>query len=362
MQTNIHQVNQEEAFNLLSFFIKTNSNVLLQGRRGIGKTDIAQEAILSCKFKTGYINLSAIERPDLAGYPNLFEHSDIITFKSPYYLPPLKKDAKPDLVLLFDEVDKAPREMDNPLLEILSKRTINNKPLNVAACILTGNLLQEGAHSRLLSSAMMDRVAKYELTFEFDKWLKWGIENSIHDLVLGFLKTKPNLTCGDIEYSALATPSPRGWTLAARAIDKAKDLKITDEETIVSIVSGFVGEEAGQEFGLWYGYYRRFEPQALALIDKNVSPSAWNDWNPIEQMVFVITASRVARTKFIEASKTKPKYGCIERLCGFLNGLTPEMQMLGISNSFPLEMVVNPRWKLYQCGVFFELSKKLSGT
>lgn len=360
LTTNLKPINQEECENLLRFYVKTGSNLFLYGHRGIGKSELSIQAIKACGYKVGLINLSVIDRPDLAGYPNLFEHADVVSYRSPYYLPALKKDAKPSLVLLLDDADKASKELYAPLHELLSTRTINGKALDIASVILTANLMNEGAGSNLIPSAVLDRGAKYELTFNPEQWFKWAINNGVHDLVVGFLKSNPNLICGDTAYTALASPTPRGWTMASEAIVRAISLKMNDENTIIGIVSGFVGEKVGTEFGLWYAYYRKYEPIALSLVEKDIAPSEWKTWSPTERMVFVITASRIARTKFVEASKTKPKYGVIERLCGWLEGVEPELQMLAIS-SFPAELVVAPNAKLYDCKPFFKLTQKLSG-
>src|SRR5271165_4321936 len=179
---NLQEINQEQAINLARFYIKSKLNCAFFGRRGVGKTSLFSQAVKDCGYKLNYINLSVIERPDLAGYPNMMDSSDIITFKSPYFLPPLKDGQKPDQVILFDEIDKAPSETTAPLLEILSNKTINGKPVNVASCLLTGNLFNEGAYSNMISSAILDRTAKYILQYDFDCWLDWAKLNNVHDL------------------------------------------------------------------------------------------------------------------------------------------------------------------------------------
>src|SRR5574338_808417 len=141
---NLPEIDQEQALHLSKFFIRSHQNLFLFGRRGVGKTHIALQAAEECNFKVNYINLSVIERPDLAGYPNIHEPGEVITFKSPAFLPKLLDANKPDSIILFDEVDKAPPEVTAPLLEILQFRAVNGIPLNIASCILTGNLINEG--------------------------------------------------------------------------------------------------------------------------------------------------------------------------------------------------------------------------
>ena len=101
---NLQEIDQEQSLNLLKFFIKSQQNIFLFGRRGVGKTHIAIQAAEECNLKVNYINLSVIERPDLAGYPDMNSSGDNISFKSPYFLPTLLENAKPDNIILFDEV------------------------------------------------------------------------------------------------------------------------------------------------------------------------------------------------------------------------------------------------------------------
>ena len=103
-------------------------------------------------------------------------------------------------------------------------------PINAVSCILTGNLAQERAYSNDLSSALLDRGAKYILTFNFEKWVDWAKANNVHDLIIGFLRSDPSFACGAIEESTYASPSPRSWTWASQALLHAKELKMSDIE------------------------------------------------------------------------------------------------------------------------------------
>jgi hypothetical protein len=360
---NLQEIDQEQALNLARFFIKSNQNVFLFGRRGVGKTHIAMQAAKDCNFKVNYINLSVIERPDLAGYPDMHAEGDVISYKSPYFLPKLASKEKPSCVLLFDEVDKAPAEITAPLLEILQFGKVNGQPINVAACILTGNLLSEGAYSNEISSALLDRGAKYILSFHFDKWLEWARANAIHDLVLGFLTSNPDLTCGELENTCYASPSPRGWTMVSDVLIKAKELKVSDIDTIFSLVSGFVGYQVGIKFKMWYEYYRKFEPHILSLIETGECLINYSELGPTEKIVFCITTCHLTRVRFVQESKSQPQYQYTERLAKWIkdNKVDPEIQAHSLSNSFPFEFVADKRYQLYKSKLFFELNSKLSG-
>jgi hypothetical protein len=356
---NLPEIDQEQAFNLTKFFIQSNQNIFLFGRRGVGKTDIALQAARDCKLKVNYINLSVIERPDLAGYPDMSQPGEIITFKSPYFLPPLQKDEKPDSIILFDEVDKAPTEVTAPLLEILLFKKINGRPINAVGCILTGNLLNEGAYSNQISTALLDRGAKYILSFSFDKWLEWAKAHRVHDLILGFLRSDPSFACGKIDDSSYASPSPRSWTLASEALTKTKELKMTDISSVTQIISGYVGNEAGLRFKIWYEYYRKFEPFVHSLIEKNNLTLDFSQLAPTEKIVFVVAACYHAKLKFF-SDKSKSKFVYLENLCDFFvkQNVDHEVQVMGLYNSFSFDDIA--KYKLYNCKVFYDIFTRLS--
>lgn len=360
-QLNLQEIDQEQATNLCSFFIRSGQNVILLGRRGTGKTAIAMQAALECGFKIIYINLSVLERPDLAGYPDLHSDQDVITFKSPFFLPKLKKNEKPNSIILFDEVDKASPDVTAPLLEILQFKKINGQPINAAGCILTGNLIQEGAYSNLISSALLDRGAKFVLNFNFDRWLDWAKENGVHDLILGFLRHKPELACGKIEDTAFASPSPRGWTLASEALVKAKQLKMADTDTAVSIIAGYVGYEAAIQFKIWYEYYRKYEGFVQQAIDDGEMHLEYASLNMTERIVFVISCCLYAKQKAIKCiTKIKPTFACLDNLCEFFvnNNVDKELQAMGLYNAFSFDLIT--KYKLYTCRSFFDLFTKLT--
>jgi len=355
---NLPEIDQVQALNLTKFFIQSHQNIFLFGRRGVGKTHIAIQAAQECKLRIIYINLSVIERPDLAGYPDMNVPGDIINFKSPYFLPPLQEGEKPNSVILFDEVDKAPAEVTAPLLEILLFKKINGRPINAVGCVLTGNLLNEGAYSNQISTALLDRGAKYILSFNFEKWIDWAKSNGVHDLILGFLRSDPTFACGEIADTSYASPSPRSWTLASEALVKTKEFQMSDIESVTHIISGYVGGEAGLRFKLWYEHYRKFEPYVRALIDNNNLSFDFSSLAPTEKVVFVVAACYYAKQK-VFAEKTKKREIYLERLCQFFikQNVEQEIQLMGLYNSFDFDMIA--KHKLYTCTVFFDMFKKL---
>ena len=300
-----------------------------------------------------------MDRCDLGGYPDIYSNNEVITFKSPNFLPKLEEGKKPNIVLLFDEVDKCSPEITAPLLEILQFKKINGTPLNIVSCILTSNFLNENSYSNHISSALLDRVAKYKLDFNFNLWAEWAKNNNVHDLILGFLRSNPELTCGKLEDNAYASPSPRAWTLASESLIKARELKIVDIETVTQIISGYVGNEVGVKFKIWYEHYRRFEPFVHSIIETGTMNFSFQDLMPTEKIVFIISACYYAKQKVFSKS-IKDKFIYLENLCNFLlqADVDHEVQIMGFYHSFSFDDIA--KYKLYECKIFFDHFNKLN--
>ena len=343
---NFSELNQEEALHLIKFFIKSEKNVFLFGRRGTGKTEICLEAINKLKYKPVIINLSVIERVDLAGYPNLQTISEYIDYKLPNYLQFNEKS-----VILFDEVDKANNDLIAPLLEILQFKSINGKKLNIQNCILTSNLYEEKINNLEVNSALLDRGAKFILNFDFDKWVLWAQNNNINPLIISFLQINKDLCCGKL-IDLPASPSPRSWALASDSIDKAHQNKILDIETVSNIVAGFVGYEAALKFKIWYKHYREFEPYANSILNgKNVID--YNKLAQTEKLILIVTLCAIAKNK-VNIKNT------INNLCKFivLNKVDKELQVVGFFNSFDFDFIIKN--KLNENKAFFDIFTELN--
>ncbi len=287
MLTNVPTIKTDAYQKTLDFVIKTGGNQIVLGPAGVGKTEMANQAAELANYRAITIDLSVIEYPDLVGLPSFAEDiasgAKVVQYAAPKFLPLLPKDAGPDhrkIVFIFDEIDKAKEELQNPLLQIFQNRTINGVPLDMQACIATGNLPDEGAFSRAISHALTNRCMVFRLEHDYNTWQEWAVRTGVNGLIVGFLnKNMDRLLQPAVDGDPYAynRPTPRSWTQAARDLDASQATAVgLTSETLTSfqtmLVSGRVGTPDGLSFRVWLDHYRHIEADLMALVNEGKRP------------------------------------------------------------------------------------------
>lgn len=181
----------------------TKVPVFVVGPSGNGKTGIV-EAICKRrnvdpndptnpnprKFGFVYLNGTSMEATDLMGLPARDTYEE--TFKDPTtgkdvtrkievtrFLPPkFLKDVESYErgVLLIDEVNRAPLEVRNVLMQLLDRRTIGEVTLPDGwQIVLTANPHDTGYQVDELDEAFLRRCIIIKLVFSMDGWAEWGM-------------------------------------------------------------------------------------------------------------------------------------------------------------------------------------------
>lgn len=298
--------------------IKMGTNVGIFGRRGSGKTEIAKQRIKENKCKELYLNLSMLERVDFSGYPRIFsaKESDFVSFILPEFFKDLVSEDPnaPDVVALLDEVDKAPHDLNAPLLEFTQFKSINGRKLpKLRAVIMTGNLIAEGGQRPSLP--LLDRTEKYIINPSVEKWLNWaGKTNSIHPSIVAYIADNNNSLYGALNTEDnYADPSPRGWFNASKILKEGEELNLPTD-ILLKKVSGCVGKQIGMQYEMYYNYYQKLLPLVDKIFTKTKAKKEFQDMmkqynslNPSEKFVaLMITCSRFSNNldKLVSVNKT----------------------------------------------------------
>lgn len=360
---NLEKLSTKELSKHLEATIDIGSNMIIFGRRGIGKTVICKQVIKNKNINEIYINVSVLERPDLYGFPSLFNKSsdNFVNFLLPYFYKPLIEGDK-KCVILLDEVDKAGSELWAPLLELTQFHTINGKTLpNLQSVIMTGNLISEGGARPCLP--LLDRAEKYLIEADANSWLEWaGTEGRIHPSITAYIHDHPNDLFGkaDLAEDIYSDSSPRGWeraSILAYACEKAN----YDSFLLNKKVCGCVGKDSGLRFQNYYEYYQILLP----LIDSIFSgkKNVILEYEKLEISKQLVTTMIVAArfASLLDQSETKPISKSIyDNIGKFLGKASSELALISIRSQIGYNRVFNhnlmehPSWD-----VLFSFSKTI---
>ncbi len=312
MLTGIELIQQDGLIEVADFAIDSGANLVTFGSAGIGKTEIFMQRAAHAGRHGIYLNLSVIEAPDLMGLMQLVEGKTRYCIPEKFRLFGEKNrwgnDDDGD-VLIVDELDKARPELQNPMLELFQYRSINGTRLNIKAVMATGNLPDENAFSQPVSHALMNRCLVYQTEAVFDPWMDWAVNAGVNSLVVGYLSRNPhNLITKPPADDATAYlhGTPRSWTNAANALDKAKGRDVVFQ---TRIVSGFVGMGLAASFRVWLDHSRHIQPAIDALVAHGKHPDI-KDSDGLERLfVFgIASANAIMQTaQRVEGGKADPK-------------------------------------------------------
>lgn len=115
--------------NKCDFWIRTNQNVLLVGKHGVGKTAIIKNSFERNNLKWKYFSASTMDPwTDFVGIPK--ETSSIINGKQVSHLQfirPLEFATGEIEALFFDEFNRSPKKVRNAVMELLQFKSINGE-------------------------------------------------------------------------------------------------------------------------------------------------------------------------------------------------------------------------------------------
>jgi len=349
---NLPKLNTKEMSEHVSASIKIGENIVIIGRRGVGKTFVAKQEIAKADMVEQYINLSVFERVDLGGYPNIMaagQQKKFVDFLLPQFYQVLM-EGKKKVVILFDEIDKADNSLWAPLLEIMQFRSINGQKLpNLHAIIATGNLISEGGSRP--SMPLLDRCEKYMVEADVASWMEWaGKSGSIHPSVSAYINDHPNDLFGAVDpEDRYADPSPRGWTRASQILFQGEKLGWSSH-LLNKKVSGCVGKDAGIKYSNYYEHYMELLPMIEDVYNgKNVS-AKYNTLEPSKKLIAcMIACARLASQ--LDTATTDKLPASVKHMGNFLNEVPHENVLVSVRSQIQIGRLVkfnldeHPAWK-----------------
>jgi len=242
--------------------------VMIWGPPGVGKSDMMKSIATKYNMEMADIRLSSLDPVDLRGVPRITEEG-----KTQFCIPSFFPTKDVPTLMFFDELNQAPKSIQNAALQLILDRQIGEYRLPPSVrMVAAGNRMEDLCYVQPLSEALKTRMLHLELVPDLDEWLKWARVSGINATICGFLQFKTSLLCCKIEGSH-TSPNPRTWHFASDLINGIDEDNL---ERIHGAMAMAVGLGPAQEYMSYRKVYAMFSIDEILngklpafLIDKD---------------------------------------------------------------------------------------------
>jgi len=229
----------EPLMRLLEACYKANVPVLVEGAHGVGKSEVAAQTAARLAIDVRVLDLSLCEPPDLVGLPVLADGRT--RFAPPSSLPTSGRG-----LFVLEELNRAPRHMRAPCLQLLTARTLNDYVLPAGWLpIACANPPpdpndEDGPTYDVyeLDPALRSRFVCVRANVDAELWLGWARANGVHSAVLDVV--------GREREDALQERggNPRAWAYASKLLT-AFDAVPPSDGVLLAGLAGLLGDVWG---------------------------------------------------------------------------------------------------------------------
>lgn len=295
-------------------------NIMLQGKHGIGKSQILEKFFLEKNQKVVTVFLGQMSDPgDLIGLPEKNQQTGKTDFMLPYWFP---TDDEP-IVLFLDELNRARPEVLQTVMDLTLNRKLAGKSLPKGSRIISA--VNSGDEYQLtdLDPALVSRFNIYTFEPSVDDWLNWAKEK-IDERIINFIFENPEFLDSaenEIQTEDLQRfPDRRSWHRASNIIKNVPEL--TEMHKI--LISGILGDAVTASFF-------KFAEQNKIPSAKDVLSDFENAFKKLEHLEkSFLTGINESIFKFLENQKnlTDKKVICenLEKYFDFLSSSSKEFQ------------------------------------
>lgn len=277
------RVSLKEAAQLIAA-VGTTNNILLRGPKGIGKSSILpmMREYLGDDYEYAYFDMTSKAEGDVA-IPFPDKEAGVMQF---FTNEALKLHTGKPVVIMLDELAKAPRSIQNMVLPMLENpRRVADKRLPDGTMVIsTNNLSEEGLGDTFMAHTL-NRMTVLEVRQpSVEEWLVWGAGSGIHPVVLAWVNQTPTALASfrddDFDASNPYVDNPKrvqvGQVVTPRSLEKASHIvwqrEKFSENTLLAALIGTIGEPAARDMQHYIAFQDELPSRELILKAPDTAP------------------------------------------------------------------------------------------
>lgn len=273
-------MNIKELKNNLSYILvpgfKQPITPMLWGKPGIGKSASVMQLCDLFSEQTGNkydfidLRLSQLESSDLRGIPVPDMENNLAKWMPPEFLPfkGVKKFEGTHGILLLDEINRARTDVLQAAFQLVLDRKVGlHELLDTWYIVAAGNLgLEDGTDVNEFDSALNNRFIHFRVSENLDAWIDWARKKNIHDDIVNFIQSKPNMLYYEVKEESNVFVTPRSWEKFSDILKNNPKVDPIDITTTLgpSILNGVAG------------HFRKYLESKEIISPKDVTEKYYN--------------------------------------------------------------------------------------
>lgn len=291
---------------------KAGRSLMIHGSPGLGKSAATHEGARVLAKGKDVVLLGQSKHPE--NEYGLFDvrlsQCDPVDFGLPYadkergiqrrlvpdWFPAEDRDDIPEHgMLLLEEVVSATQAVQAAAYQLTLDRRSGDKAMKPGWCVvLTGNLMTDGGVVHKMPTPLANRLIHVYVRSDNDGWTEWAIKHQIEDVLVGFLRFRPELL--NTFNKHVESKSKDHAFATERSWEAVNDLIVADPNVHPAMLAGSVGNGPATEFAAFRRVWASMPSIDGILMDPEGAPVP--EKADVRYAVCTALASRATRDNF----------------------------------------------------------------
>ena len=225
VENNVHNVHIERASELLDAFMAAGDSVMIWGPPGVGKTDVARQRSAAQSRTVVPIHTNLRDTVDFRGVPVPDLTTNTTRWLVPDELPRVDRDG-PKGTLLLDEINTAPPQVQAAAFQLVLEKQIGDYKLPEGwTVVATGNRVSDRAAAQRMPTALRNRFAHINVSYDIEAWARWASKNNVAPEVVAFSRFRRELFGVLPKGDENEFLTPRSVTRAAKYVNASTGMR-----------------------------------------------------------------------------------------------------------------------------------------